>query len=279
MNTENAWPAGPERPPVVAGQFYPADARQLQSQVRGFLNQAKGEEKLKPLLVMAPHAGYMYSGAVAGQTLGRALLPQALLLLGPNHTGLGPSLSLWNGGNWSIPGGDAVVHQDLTQALARGVRAFKPDTAAHSHEHSLEVLLPFIAQVAPKARFAAVTVAEHDLKRLMGAAKDVAAVLKGFPEPVAMVVSSDMSHYVSHEQAKARDAMAVQAMLDLDPARLYEVVRRHGISMCGVLPMTLGLALARELGATRSRLAAYATSGQASGDYRRVVGYAGVLVD
>lgn len=270
-----------DRQPVVAGQFYTGSARALDAEVRGYLAAAQPpEERDRPtLLAMVPHAGYMYSGGVAGLTLGQANLAKSILLLGPNHTGQGRSLAVWPQGRWLTPLGAAQVDEALAAACLAADQHLTPDPAAHLQEHSLEVVVPFLQAKVPGFSMVPMAVAERNAETLLSVARNLAGAVKAANRPVSVVVSSDMSHYVTHEQAKERDALAVQAMLDLNPSGLYEVVRRHGISMCGVLPMTLGLALAKELGATRARLAAYATSGQASGDYRRVVGYAGVLVD
>lgn len=270
-----------DRNPVVAGQFYPGAGRALDREVRGFLAAAgppEGDDR-PTLLAMVPHAGYVYSGAVAGQTLGQARLADTLLLLGPNHTGQGRSLAVWPRGRWLTPLGAAAVDEALAASLLAADPRLSADVAAHLQEHSLEVALPFLQVLNPKATMVPAAVAERNPQVLESVARNLAAAIRAAGRPVSVVVSSDMSHYVSREQAEELDGMAIAAMLDLDPGRLYEVVRRHGISMCGVLPMTLGLALARELGATRARLAAYATSGQVSGDYRRVVGYAGILAD
>ncbi len=274
-----------DRQPVVAGQFYPGSTRGLAEEVRRYLapaqpsaQEAAGAESLT-LLAMVPHAGYVYSGGVAGQTLAQARLADTVLLLGPNHTGQGRSLAVWPAGRWFTPLGPVAVDQDLAGRMLAAEPRLVADVAAHLMEHSLEVVLPFLQVRNPALSMVPVAVAERNPQALLEVGANLAAVLRNLGRPVSIVVSSDMSHYVSHEQAKERDGLAIAPMLDLDPARLYEVVRRHGISMCGVLPMTLGLALARELGAASARLAAYATSGQASGDYRRVVGYAGILVN
>jgi len=269
-----------DRQPVVAGQFYPGSTRALDAEVRRFLSAAPAAPDAAPtLLAMVPHAGYVYSGGVAGQTLGQARLADTLLLLGPNHTGQGRALAVWPAGRWLTPLGALAVDEVLASRLLAGEPRLAADFAAHLQEHSLEVVLPFVQARNPRATFVPVAVSERSLPALEAVARGMAAAIREEGRPVSIVVSSDMSHYVTHEQAKERDGLALGPMLDLEPGRLYEVVRRYGISMCGVLPMTLGLFLARELGASAARLAAYATSGEASGDYRRVVGYAGVLVN
>lgn len=265
------------RQPVVAGQFYPGRADSLEHEVRAFLSSSPKVKDEPTLLAMVPHAGYVYSGEVAGMTLGQANLAPAILMLGPNHTGMGQPLAVWSKGAWATPLGEVRVAEALAGRLLEAEPRLKDDQAAHVQEHSLEVVLPFL-QVKDDYEVVPVAVAEHRLSELAGVARSVAGAVRAWGERVSIVVSSDMSHYVSHQQAKELDSMALGAVLQLDPAGLYAVVREMGISMCGVLPMALGLMIALELGAKKAELAAYATSGDVSGDYARVVGYAGVLV-
>lgn len=266
------------RQPVVAGQFYPASAPVLEREVRGYLGAAPEKRPERTILAMVPHAGYVYSGAVAGATLGMASLADTLVLLGPNHTGMGAPLAVWDRGAWLTPLCAMPVDEPLADALTGADPRLASDTAAHVQEHSLEVMVPFLCAIKDSFTGVPVCVSEHRLSELAGVAKNIARVIKSWPKPVSLLVSSDMSHYVSHERAKEMDSMAVRAILGLDPVGLHSVVREMGISMCGVLPMTLGLMIALELGAAKAELAAYATSGDVSGDYGRVVGYAGILV-
>ena len=267
------------RQPVVAGRFYPAAAAVLARETAGYLAKAEAPSERPTLLAMAPHAGAVYSGSVAGRTLGAARLADTLLLLGPNHTGRGARMAVWPDGVWRIPGQDVPVDDALAAALMAAAPELVPDREAHLGEHSLEVLLPFLRQVRPDCRIVPVAVAEPDVTHLAGAAAAMAGVLARWPQPVSVVVSSDMSHYVSHKTATKLDSLALARALALDPEGLCRVVREAGISMCGVLPMALGLFLVLALGASSARLAAYATSGEVSGDYDQVVGYAGVLVE
>ncbi|GAB6036571.1 AmmeMemoRadiSam system protein B [Fundidesulfovibrio butyratiphilus] len=268
-----------DRQPVVAGQFYPSDRQTLESDVRAAIGVGVSPDVEPTLLAMAPHAGYVYSGRVAGHTLGQARLPRRIVLLGPNHTGLGAPLSLWPSGRWITPLGPVPVDEALVAALLDADPDFSADYEAHAREHSLEVMLPFLQTLAPGFLLTALTVAEPSFQRLETAGLALAKTLAGLAEPACMVVSSDMSHYVTHKAAKRLDSLALEAILALDPEQLYNTVRGNGITMCGVLPMTLALIAARQLGAKRARLAAYATSGQVTGDFDRVVGYAGVLIN
>lgn len=267
------------RQPVVAGRFYPGDAAVLARETAAFLAPAEAPSDRPTLLAMAPHAGAVYSGPVAGRTLGAARLADTLLLLGPNHTGRGARLAVWPSGIWRIPGHDVPVNDALASALLDAAPQLSPDREAHLGEHSLEVLLPFLRQVRPDCRIVPVAVAEPDVSVLADTAAAMARVLARWPKPVSVVVSSDMSHYVSHDTAKKLDSLALSRALALDPEGLFRVVREAGITMCGVLPMVLGLFTVLALGARSARLAAYATSGEVSGDYEQVVGYAGVLVE
>jgi AmmeMemoRadiSam system protein B len=266
------------RQAVVAGQFYPGQPRVLADTVASFLAAAEAKDAAPTIAAMVPHAGYVYSGAVAGRTLGSANLAPTVVLLGPNHTGLGRPLAVWDEGLWELPGGGLMVDETLAASLIDAVPGCAADYEAHVHEHSLEVVLPFLSALNPATRIVPVAVSERRPEALITAGKALGAALLAAGRPVSLVVSSDMSHYVTQAQAKARDSLAVERMLALDPAGLYEVVRAKGISMCGVLPMTLALAAALEMGATSARLAAYATSGEASGDFERVVGYAGIVI-
>ncbi len=267
-----------DRRPVVAGQFYTADARALGAEVLSYLALAEEREQAPTLLAMVPHAGYVFSGAVTGKTLGEARLAPTVLLLGPNHTGLGRPLAVWPEGRWLIPGGGLEVDAALAAALLAADARLESDTQAHAREHSLEVVLPFLAAQDPAPGFVPLAVAEPRYEILESVAESVAGVLGALGRPVSLVVSSDMSHFVSHDEARRLDSLALERMLALDPRGLYETVRGRGITMCGVLPMCLGLLVARALGAGAARLTGYATSAAASGDYARVVGYAGVLV-
>ena len=269
----------PDRSPVVAGQFYPDDPKELAAQVGDFLKPAEQALPGRTRLAMVPHAGYVYSGAVAGKTLGAADLAETILLLGPNHTGQGSSLAVWNTGSWLFPGGELAVDDAFAEALLRAEPRLTPNQAAHLHEHSLEVLLPFLAAVRPGARIVPIAVAEPDFTVLEAAGAAIAGTILAKGLDVSVVVSSDMSHYISHDQAQEIDAKALEKAVALDPDGLYETVRDNNISMCGVLPMTLGLIIAKHLGAKKGRLVTYATSGDVNRDYRQVVGYAGVLVN
>jgi MEMO1 family protein len=266
-----------DREPVVAGQFYPGSLANWEPKVRQLLSGKERAEK-HTILAMVPHAGYVYSGAVAGRTLAMARLAPTVVLLGPNHTGRGAQIAVWPDGCWKIPGAELCVENELALGILREVPDASKDYEAHRSEHSLEVMVPFLWAIDPHMNIVPVCIAESRLESLRAAGEGLARAIKELPGPVSIVVSSDMSHYISRDQAKIRDSMALDAVLGLDPAGLHETVRTRGISMCGVLPMTAGLFAARILGATAAELAGYSTSGEVTGDFDQVVGYAGVIV-
>ena len=170
------------------------------------------------------------------------------------------------------------IDTELATALLDADPMITADTAAHVGEHSLEVILPFLHRMNPDTTVVPIAISAHVFDDVAGVGKAIGQALKEFDRPVSIVVSSDMSHYISHDEAKKLDSLALEAAVNLDPRALFSTVRDHQISMCGVLPMTAGLFAALELGATQGELVAYATSGEVSGDFDEVVGYAGVLV-
>ncbi|MBI5016518.1 MAG: AmmeMemoRadiSam system protein B [Deltaproteobacteria bacterium] len=264
------------RRPAVAGQFYPGTAERLAA----FLREAVPHEPapVRALGVVAPHAGYIYSGGVAGKVFGRVLVPDTVVLLGPNHTGLGTPASILSRGTWLTPLGPVPVAEALADALKAACPLLEEDALAHAHEHSLEVELPFLQHRNPSVQIVPIAFLLRGADDIEEVGEAIGGVLAGWPEPVLLVASSDMTHYEPHAVAQRKDAEAIERVLALDPRGLLETTRSRRISMCGVIPTAVLLTAARRLGATRGELVAYATSGETSGDYERVVGYAGMLV-
>jgi hypothetical protein len=261
------------REPAVAGRFYTEDPAALVRQVDRFL--AAGGARARAFGLIAPHAGYVYSGAVAGAVYARVEVPQRVIVLGPNHTGLGKAAALWPGGSWRLPSGDVPVDAALTAALAASPLV-ETDPEAHLLEHSLEVQVPFLARARPDVAIAALCLGPLSYDRCEELGEEIARVAAG--AGALVVASSDMSHYVPAETAREKDHRAIARILALDPKGLYEVVRRERITMCGIVPATVMLVAARILGATKAELVRYANSGEVNGDTRQVVGYAGVVV-
>jgi AmmeMemoRadiSam system protein B len=262
----------------VAGRFYPGDAASLERQVAGFLERGAAGAPVAAAAVMAPHAGYMYSGGVAGQVFARVVVPERVVVLGPNHTGRGVPVSVVAAGGFALPGGAVPIDQELAAAILDEVPGARADREAHRLEHSVEVELPFLRARQARLRFVPVVLGGLSETEAIAVGEGLARAVARAGGDVLVVASSDMSHYLPDDQARAVDRIALEALLGFDAGALYRTVRDRDISMCGVIPATAMLACARAGGAAGAELVAYATSGDASGDRARVVGYAGVVV-
>lgn len=266
-----------ERQPAVAGQFYSASPSQLRLDVEALLPESMHTRSV--LGVISPHAGYMYSGAVAGQLYAGIEIPQTVLVLGPNHHGAGAELALYPEGSWQTPLGSVPINADLNECLLSAVPYIHADGVAHAHEHSLEVQLPFLKHLRPDVTLSALCVGPvNDSIRIREIGIGIAAAIRNFGKGVLMVASSDMTHYESAETARRKDGLALNAVINLDPETLLQVCRSNRITMCGVIPAAIMLVASCELGATTADLISYRTSGDVTGDNRQVVGYASLAV-
>jgi len=264
------------REPAVAGQFYPAHPESLRKSIRTYLG--PGEPSLDAKGIVAPHAGYMYSGAVAGAVYAAVRLPKRFIILGPNHTGGGAALSLHPSGQWRTPLGLVGIDEELNKHLTRECTLLVEDTAAHAREHSIEVQIPFLQLRADPMSFAAICIGTADYASLETLGHALGRVVKATPDPVLLVASSDMSHYEAADVASRKDRFAIEKMVDVDPLGLYRTIFEKDVSMCGFAPTVALLTACRDLGASRGQLVRYANSGDVSGDFDRVVGYAGMAV-
>lgn len=265
------------RKPCVAGRFYPQDTDALRENVSRFLDTSVVSQRARA--VMAPHAGYVYSGAVAGAVFSSVMVPDDVVLIGPNHTGFGKNASVMPSGAWQIPSGSMNVNAELAGMLIDSSMLFAADVAAHRMEHSLEVQLPFLYHLNNSASIVPVTVMRADIAECEEMGLALAKTIADYGKDVLIVISSDMTHYESEKSAKAKDKLAIAKICALDGAGLLDTVEKKDISMCGVIPAVIGIFAARKLGAKQARLVRYATSGEASGDYSQVVGYAGMVID
>ena len=236
---------------------------------------ACAEEKV--LAIMAPHAGYIYSGGVAGSVYSAVAVPETVVLIGPNHTGMGEMASIMTVGQWQTPLGNMDINLELAAAIFRSSRLFSDDASAHQMEHSLEVQLPFVYCRNKRASIVPITVARTDFKKCEEMGKGIATAIAGYGKDVLIVASSDMNHYDSDKITREKDRLAIDMALRLDARGLLQVVSSKGITMCGAIPAAISIVAAKALGAQEARLVKYATSAEASGDFERVVGYAGML--
>lgn len=265
-----------ERKPAVAGQFYPGTNKSLKDEVTRYLK-ATGKP-VKALAAVAPHAGYIYSGPVAGRVFASVEVPKRCIVLCPNHTGMGANAAVWPKGNWEIPTGTIPVEEKLAERLLALSSDLKADTTAHIAEHSLEVELPFMLERQPELTIVPIAISRVGIDSLKRIGKAIADAIKASGEEVLIVASTDMNHYESETATKAKDELAIKKVLALDPEGLVATCAAERISMCGVLPTAIAIVASRELGAREAQLVAHATSGDVSGDRDAVVGYAGFII-
>ena len=263
------------RRPCVANHFYPGDPKVLRDTVRSFVARDGKEEAIG---VLSPHAGYIYSGKVAGMVFSAIHIPDDVVLLGPNHTGLGEVAALYPHGTWETPLGGVRINEDLARLILGEVTMIRGDTAAHLREHSLEVQLPFLQYFNPSVRIVPIAFMHMDYERSIEIGKALGRVLKGYGREVLVVISSDMNHYESQDVTEMKDMEAIGKMLKLDLEGLWRVVRDRDISMCGIVPAIVGFQACIEMGAREAKLVKHMTSGEVSGDYGHVVGYAGIIL-
>ncbi len=264
------------RNPVVAGQFYPGLASQLKEMIRGMVDEKATKEEVIGLV--SPHAGYPYSGPVAGATISRIKFKDTFIIIGPNHTGRGKPLSIMTEGTWETPLGQVEIDSELAKQILAASSHLEEDYPAHQYEHSIEVQLPFLQYFKPDIRLVPIILAYHNGATYKAIGKDIAKAIKELNKKVVIMASSDMTHYEPQESAQKKDAKAIEAVLDLNEDELLKRVDELNISMCGYAPTASLIAAAKELGATSAELVKYQTSGDTTGDYSAVVGYAGIII-
>lgn len=268
------------REPVVAGYFYPEGKTQLLRVLEKFAE--KSAEKKQPCkAVISPHAGYVYSGATAGAVFSRVVIPETVILLGPNHTGYGEPYSVAGYDSWLTPLGETETDRPLAKALMEESRYLQEDDIAHFKEHSLEVQLPFLQFLRKNVRIVPVVLSGYvDDPAWKDIGKSIATVLREQKREnnVLIVASSDMTHYEEHAAAEEKDNYAIEAIMALDEQLLTQRIYERDISMCGYGPVIVSIIAAKNIGAEKAELVKYATSGATSGDYSKVVGYAGILI-
>ena len=263
------------RNPVVAGQFYPASAEDLREMIAQLTDVKAEKEEVVGLLV--PHAGYIYSGRVAGATISRIKLKETFIIIGPSHTGLGKPYSVMTEGIWRTPLGDVATDTELAKKIVEVSEYVREDDGAQEGEHAVEVQLPFLQYFRSDIRIVPIILAysRADVYKEIG--RDIARAVKELDREVVIMASGDMTHYESQKSASEKDHLAVEAMLELDEDELTRRYEAHNITMCAHGPVVCLISAAKELGVSGAELVMYQTSGDTTGDYNAVVGYAGVI--
>ena len=264
------------RPPAVSGRFYPSDEKKLALEIEKYTSSANKKSFARGCVV--PHAGYLYSGHVAGAVYSEIEIPARCILLGPRHFPGGEAMAIISEGSWRTPFGDAQIDSELAAELKRACPLLREDRMAHEREHSLEVQIPFLQQLAANLRFVPVVLATQRYQDLETLGHAVARVIEAHTEPVLLIASTDMNHYESDAITRTKDHKAIDRILALDPRGLYDMVRSEGITMCGYAATAAMLIAMRDLDAKNAELIRYATSGDITGDWNQVVGYAGIII-
>jgi len=264
------------REPAVAGQFYPGTKTGLEKTLSNLID--RKEKKEKVFGAVSPHAGYIYSGVVAGKVFSRILSKELFIIIGPNHTGVGEIFSIFAQGLWKTPLGSVGIDEEFADYLIANSKLFKADESAHTYEHSIEVQIPFLQYLMNDFKILPLCIANVDIDDLKTAAKELAVAIKALKRDAVIIASSDMTHYEPHKVAKTKDMEAISAILNMREDELWKKVTNMNISMCGVAPVIVTLNAAKAIGAKDARLIDYKTSGDTSGDYSSVVGYGGVII-
>jgi MEMO1 family protein len=266
-----------KRKPAVAGLFYPGNAADLKRMIGRMIDPRVA--KVRAIAAVSPHAGYIYSGPVAGALFSSIEVPATVLVLGPSHRGIRPTAGIQRSGSWETPLGGVPIATDLADAIMSRSSLVEDDPAAHDEEHSIEVQIPFLQYLRSDLAFVPLILSHKaGEKDLLDLGKALAGAVAALGRDVLIVASTDMSHYVSREVAREKDGRAIDRVLALDAAGLLRTVVSEDISMCGFQPVAAAVAAAKSLGATRAEVVRYATSGDTTGDNREVVGYAGIRI-
>ncbi len=265
-----------DREAAVAGRFYPESEKLLKRQIKGFMDErAKKEEAVG---IVSPHAGYVYSGKVAGAIYSRIIPTETFILIGPNHTGRGAPSSIMTKGKWKTPLGSIEIDSDIAKEILSESKNLEDDDKAHRYEHSLEVQLPFLQYLRREFRFVPIVLSHTDIGICKEIGEAISRVIKSGEMKVIVIASSDMTHYEPRKIVEDKDREAIKAILKLSEKELSEKVNALDISMCGYAPVATTLVACKELGAKKAELIQYMTSGDVSGDYSTVVGYAGIII-
>jgi len=264
------------RNPVVSGQFYPASPSQLKAMIGGMVNEKAVKEDIIGLV--SPHAGYVYSGPVAGAAISRVKFKDTFIIMGPNHTGMGKPFSIMSQGAWKTPLGKVEVDSELGEKLLATSSHLEEDHVAHQYEHSIEVQLPFLQYFKPDIKLVPIVLGYTRGATYKEIGEEIARAIKELNKEVVIIASSDMTHYEPQESAQRKDNKAIEAILDLNEDELLKRVDELNISMCGYAPTVSLISAAKALGATGAELVRYQTSGDTTGDYTAVVGYAGIIL-
>lgn len=269
------------REPAVAGQFYPLEKSDLLKELKkcfsvsGEPKESKKENKI--LAAVCPHAGYVYSGPTAAfsyKALKEDRIPETVVIIGPNHSGVGAPVSISSADYWSTPLGDIEVDAELAKKISD--ENFILEDEAHFYEHSGEVQLPFLKYVYKNFKIVMICLMDQRLDTVKKLGEKLAKVLD--PKKHVVIASTDFSHFVGNDEAYEKDMIAINTIKKLDEELLYKRVEEENISMCGPGGVAAAIIYSKKLGAKSGKLLKYQTSGDITGDKRTVVGYGSLII-
>jgi hypothetical protein len=276
------------RKPCVADAFYAGTRAELIEQITGCFTHRFGPGSVptvaingprKVVGIVSPHAGYVYSGPVAANGYSKLAadgLPSTFIILGPNHTGSGSGVSIQTDGAWETPLGIAEIDTDLAAKIQKSSGIIDIDETAHRNEHSIEVQLPFLQFLyKDSAKFVPICMMMQDQATCRDVAKSIVQETAG--RNVAVIASSDFTHYESQDVANRKDRGAIDAILKLDDEQLNELGESSRVTMCGYGPITTLMVISKLLSGVQPELLGYRTSGDITGDKSAVVGYSSLV--
>ena len=275
------------RQPAVAGAFYPRDAENLKRLIEscfldesgvGFIPEINDFEGADyPINVMVPHAGYQYSGAVASHGYCKIVqngFPEVFIILSPNHTGFGSEISVFNEGEWITPLGSVEVDGEFADEIISVSNIASADFHAHIHEHSIEVQLPFLQYFSSDFKIVPITMGTQNYVTSSDLANAIFEAGSKLGRSYCVIASTDLSHFNNQEKANKVDGFVLEDIEEMNEFKLFEEVVQYNITMCGYGPVMTTISLSKKLGKNACELLAYRTSGDVTGDFTSVVGYA-----
>lgn len=264
------------RKPVVAGQFYPQTEAGVIKMLSRMIEAAPEKQDVKGVIM--PHAGYVYSGYVAGATISKVDIKKTAVILGTNHTGAGKPFSIMTKGTWMTPLGEVKIDTEIAESILSEGSILEEDALSHLYEHSIEVEVPFLQYLRKDIKIVPIIISNGDIKKYQKLGSEIARGFKKIGRAALFIASTDFTHYESKDSAEEKDRLAINAILALDEERLFRLVKEINISMCGLAPACTLISVCKNLGAQKAGLVKYQTSGDVSGDYTSVVGYAGMVI-
>jgi len=272
------------RKPAVAGMFYESDEDSLRKRIKWCYQHKLGPGRLPGEMgnkrtikgLIAPHAGYVYSGPIAAYSyleLAEDGMPETVVILCPNHTGIGSGLSTMTEGSWQTPLGEVGIDHQFAKEMLNYYPLLDDDPSAHAQEHSCEVQLPFLQEISPDFQMVPVCMMMQDLETARELGESISHTARKLKRDLVVIASTDFTHYQPNDVAKAHDKKVLEAIASMDELEMMQRIQQFNVSMCGYGPVAATIEASRGMGAHEATILKYATSGDTSGDYTSVVGY------